>query len=363
MIRFARLKGILAVAALAAVLTLGVACSNGGETDTPENSNEPTSNAPATSDPASNDQPSRGEDVPISQPSVGGPVTSNEGVPGGAEPAIGIGAPVEPMPAPAPDIPRGATAPSMGGFGFAGSDAVSSYGAPGYYPTYYTPQYNAGMQQSGIWVTGSAIINLAPDLAVLNIGVETTAPTVEEARAQAASAMDAIINALHARGIEDEDIQTQYFNIYPRYEDREVMENGIHRGKQELVGYSVTNSATVKIRDLEAVGEIIDEVAAAGGDATRINGVNFTVEDPKAQESTLREMAVQDAMAKAQQFAELTGVTLGSLTFITEISGWSPVVQDFARAEAALAQGAPPTPISPGQTQLSMTVQTVFAIE
>ena len=109
--------------------------------------------------------------------------------------------------------------------------------------------------------------------------------------------MDAIVAALNDRGIEGGDIRTQFFNIYPRYEYREVFVDGRRSGTQELVGFSVNNSANVKIRDLEAVGEIIDEVAEAGGNATRINGINFIVEDPQQFMAELREIATNDAIA------------------------------------------------------------------
>ena len=139
----------------------------------------------------------------------------------------------------------------------------------------------SGVSQSGIWVTGEGTIALEPDLALLNLGVEATAGTVAEARGEAASAMDAIVAALKAQGVEDRDIQTRFFNISPRYEYQEVLEEGFRRGKQVLVGYVVNNSASVKIRDLDSVGRVIDEVADAGGDVTRINGISFTVDDTK----------------------------------------------------------------------------------
>ncbi len=344
--RMTGLKGLIAVAGLAALLAAGVACSNNGEAAPTDNGNQQTSTGQPSTGAPNTGVPGIDAPAPIGQPAIGA-----------AEPAIAPGMPAQTAPAPAIGAPSiDAAGRVSSGYGFA-----SPYG--GVSGFYGYPQYSVGGEQTGIWVTGQAIVNVQPDLAILNIGVETTGATVEEARTKAATAMDAIVNALRARGIEDSDIQTQFFNIYPRYEYREVFEGGIRSGKQELVGYTVNNSATVKIRDLNAIGEIIDEVANAGGDATRINGVGFTVEDPKALESTLREAAVNDAMAKAEQFAALTGVTLGKLVFIAEISGGSPVVQDFARAEAGFAAPTAPTPINVGETQLSMAVQAVFAIE
>ena len=221
----------------------------------------------------------------------------------------------------------------------------------------------SGVSQSGIWVTGEGTIALEPDLALLNLGVEATAGTVAEARGEAASAMDAIVAALKAQGVEDRDIQTRFFNISPRYEYQEVLEEGFRRGKQVLVGYVVNNSASVKIRDLDSVGRVIDEVADAGGDVTRINGISFTVDDTKPFMVTLREQAVGDALARAQQFADLTGVTLGELLFITEATGGAPVISDFAEeAFAVRALAAPTTQISAGELELRVSVRAVFGI-
>ena len=85
---------------------------------------------------------------------------------------------------------------------------------------------------------------------------------------------------------------------------------GVRTGREVLTGYRVRNHATVKLRDLDSVGEVIDEIVIAGGDDVRINGINFTLEDPKPMMAELREMAVADARAKAGHLAELSEVTL-----------------------------------------------------
>lgn len=331
MLKLTRMKGVIAVAVVAAALVAGVACSNNGD-ESPTPTSEPTNPPVSVVTPGQVTEPTSGVSEPVVSPGV--PVVS---------PPIPISVP----PSPSVEASRD--------FGYITPQGVQGYSV--------IPQFSGTGQQTGIWVVGQAIINLEPDLAMLNLGVEATGKTVEEARGQAASAMDAIINALHDRGIEDKDIKTQFFNIWPMYEYREVFEEGRRVGKQELVGYRVNNTTSVKIRDMDAIGEIIDEAAEAGGDVTRINGISFTVEDPKALEGALREAATEDAIAKARQFAELTGVEIDGLVFIAEIGGGSPVVQDYARgAVAELAAPAPTTPISAGETQLSMAVQAVFSI-
>ena len=207
-------------------------------------------------------------------------------------------------------------------------------------------------QQVGIWVSGRGEVTAVPDLAILNLGVEARARIVEEAQRQAAQAMDRIIQTLRDGGIEDRDMHTRRFNIFPEYERR------------VLVGYRVSNQVSVKIRDVGSVGSIVDGVAKAGGDLTRIQGINFTVEDTQALESQAREKAIQDLMAKAKQFADLTGVQLGKLVFLSESGGFVPRLETFTQracAEAAPAQA--PTPIIEGELKLTTTVQGVYAIE
>ena len=214
-----------------------------------------------------------------------------------------------------------------------------------------------GNQQAGIWVNGLGAVTVSPDIAVLSVGVEGKAKTVEEARNQAAEAMDRIMQALEARKIESKDIKTQFFNISPQY-----VYNDRTR-QQELVGYRVNNQVTVKIRDMEAAGPTIDELVEAGGDLARIQGISFTKENTKALESQARKLAVEDLLAKAQQYADLAGVKLGAPIFLSETSGFTaktaPAALDRGFAEAS----AVTTPISGGELTINISVQGVFAME
>ena len=256
----------------------------------------------------------------------------------------------------------------------------------------------SGNANTGIWVTGRGEVTATPDLAVLNLGVEALAGTVQEARENAAAAMGRIVGVLQARGIADEDIQTRFFNISPRYSSREVtvcsdgdgvspvpegptversleslppepiVELRLVEGangncflerQQVITGYQVTNQLTVKVRDLDAVGGTIDEVTEAGGDLIRLQGINFTIEDNEALQVQARAAAVADLMDKASQFATLTQTQLGKLLFITETGGFTPVP---VFAERAFAVSASPTPIMAGELSVEVTVQAVFAI-
>jgi len=228
------------------------------------------------------------------------------------------------------------------------------------FPATGVPEQTSGasvilsQQNTGIWVTGEGKVSVVPDVAILSLGVEAQAKTVAEAQQQAAKAMAAVINELDEHGVAKKDIKTQHYSIFPvrRFErDREI-----------LIGYRVTNTVTAKIRKVDDTGIIIDAVAEAGGDYTRINNISFTVDDPTDYYEEVREKAMADAKAKAKQLADLAGIDVGKPTYINESGIPVPIPRDFYLKEAG-APPAPTTPISPGETEIRLTVQVVYSIE
>ena len=222
-----------------------------------------------------------------------------------------------------------------------------------------------GASQSGIWVSGTGIVTVAPDLAVLTVGVEARASTVQEALTQAAGAMTDIVSMLEGEGVEAQDIQTRSFSINPQYTWRERTDDeGGRYSERVLTGYVVSNRASVRLRDLDRVGEMVDLVASAGGDLTRIEGVSFTVQDPEPHRAEARKAAVEQAKAKAEQFAQDAGVTLGEVMVISEGGGSVPAPRAFAESAAfGLATADASTPISEGELEIRASVQMVFAIQ
>ncbi len=211
--------------------------------------------------------------------------------------------------------------------------------------------YIISQQNLGIWVNGQGTVNAVPDVAVLTMGVEVEAATVEQARAQAAASMNAVIAALKANGVAESDIQTQYFSIYTvrNYND----------GKQEIIGYRVTNTVTASVREVDETGAVIDAAVAAGGDDIRVNSFYFTIDDIFAYQDEAREAAVADAKAKAQQLAELVGVSLGRVTYISESGGSIPPIYYDSRA----TEDGAATPISLGELEVNVSVQVVYSID
>ena len=224
------------------------------------------------------------------------------------------------------------------------------------------------VEGGGVWVIGEGSVMVEPDLALLGLGVEARAETVGAAREQAAAAMAAVVAALKRLGVADLDVQTRSFDIDPIYDYFEEFDEvtGRHTGREVLTGYRVSNLSSVKVRDLELVGEMIDAAAEAGGDAVRINGVRFTVEDMELFTAALREDAFTDALAKAEHFASLAGVSIGKLVRIHEAGGPLPAGQDLAETgydqPTAADTGFSPSPIGGGELELRMSVQAVFEI-
>jgi hypothetical protein len=212
---------------------------------------------------------------------------------------------------------------------------------------------NTGYQQEGIWVNGQGKVTVVPDIATLRLGIEAQAASVAEARAQASQAMDQVMTALTDNGVAEKDIQTWYFNItkITRWDDKNQQE--------VVIGYRVTNTVTAKIRTVDKAGAIIDAVAEAGGDLTHIDSISFSVDDPTAYYAQAREKAMADAKAKAEQMANLGGVTLGKPTYISE-STYFAVPAPIQLGDKTVSSVE--TPISPGETDITITVQVAYAI-
>ena len=210
--------------------------------------------------------------------------------------------------------------------------------------------------QSGISVTGRGSVAVTPDIAVLTLGVEVTLATVGDARAEAADAMAAIQATLTGNDVAATDIKTQSFSIHPQYDFR-------RDGPPEIIGYRVANSLVIKVRDIDTISAVLDDAVNAGGDSVRVNDISFTVDEPKQYQGEARQLAVEDARERAETLAALAGVTLGKARSVSESSfGGSSFDTGFGGAVFSAASSGP-TPISPGETGISLSVFVVYDID
>ncbi len=204
-----------------------------------------------------------------------------------------------------------------------------------------------------ITVVGEGTVATQPDVAQITVGVEVTGDNAQEASADAATTMQAILDALKEVGIAAKDIQTSGYNIFV---ERPMTPMGA--ASSEVI-YRVNNSVSVTVRDLDSVGDVLDAVIKAG--ANNIYGVNFSVDDPDEVMAAARSKAAEDALARAEELAGLHGVALGEVVSISEVIG-GMVMTAYDSVNVSMGMGSAGGPISPGQLEMTARLQVVYTI-
>jgi len=185
-------------------------------------------------------------------------------------------------------------------------------------------------------------------------GVETyMRQTAAAARESAAVTMNAVLEALAARGVAKRDLRTALLSLSP------LTDYSSDKGPR-VTGYQGANSVSVTVRDLATAGTLID--AALGAGATSLDGLDFSVADPSAAEEQARKQAMDDARRRATTIAAAAGVKLGAVTGVVEGGGGGPVPYPAPRAMAFKAEAAD-TPVEAGSQEIAVTVSVAFAIE
>jgi uncharacterized protein YggE len=202
-------------------------------------------------------------------------------------------------------------------------------------------------------VSGTGSVSVKPDVADITVGVTVQRDQAGAAAADAANVMDAVISAIKALGIAEEDIQTTTLNLSPVYD--------YDRTPYRLVGYTASNLVTVTVRDLTQVGPVIDAATDAG--ATDVNSISFRIQDQTAAATEAREMAVTAARAKADTIAAAAGTEITGIISITETNAPVPMPLYYGEADAAAARevGAP-TPVLAGTIEVRVDVSIVYSI-
>ncbi|AEV85627.1 hypothetical protein ACWT_4605 [Actinoplanes sp. SE50] len=197
-----------------------------------------------------------------------------------------------------------------------------------------------------VQVTGVGEVYGEPDLLTANFGVETTAPTVAAALDRADTAATRMRDALLRAGLTRTDLLTSSVDV-----------NQARDNDGKATGYTVDQGITAEIRDLPKAGAILSATIAAGGDAARLNGVSFSIENDSALLATARSRAFADAKGKAEAYAKQAGRPLGRVVKVTESAPDLPAPGDQIRAvSSAMFPADSPVPIEPGRQRLSATV-------
>ncbi|MBS0385100.1 MAG: SIMPL domain-containing protein [Proteobacteria bacterium] len=192
-----------------------------------------------------------------------------------------------------------------------------------------------------------------PDMATINLGVQTEAPTAQAAIQANAQRMTALLAALRRAGIAERDIQTSNVSVNPQQQYRENQ-------PPITTGYQANNTVTAKIRNIDNVGRVVDATVAAGGNT--VNGIYFSYQNPDAQMDTARRNAIQEARRRAEIYASALNMRVARVVAVQEGGAMAqPIVVTaarFMRADAAPA----PTPVEPGQIETTANVSVTFEL-
>lgn len=201
-----------------------------------------------------------------------------------------------------------------------------------------------------ISVSGRGEVQVAPDMARIQIGVTKEADIAEVALDQMSEELAQVVDALTAAGLSNEAIQTSGVRLNLRQDYNSV------RGESRITGYIASSDLRIEVTELSSLGGLLDAVVEAG--VTQINSLQFDVSDKQPHLEDARRAAVADGMRKAEVFADAAGLVLGALSELAE----GGAVAMPMRMEASLARDSG-VPIAPGQITFSADVTMRYAAE
>ncbi|MBS9475550.1 SIMPL domain-containing protein [Ancylobacter radicis] len=205
-----------------------------------------------------------------------------------------------------------------------------------------------------ITVSGEGIVRAVPDMASFSSGVVSEAKTAREALDANSQAVGAMVAAIKEAGIEARDIATSGFSVQPRYAP--PRKDGT--GEQNITGYEVRNTVTVRVRDLARLGDLLDKVVTTG--ANQIDGVSFDIAEPVKLQEEARVAAVKDARRQAEIMAEAGGVRLVRVLSMTADGASAPPMRRMMAAQMMKAESVP---VEAGESEIRAGVTVTYEIE
>lgn len=202
-------------------------------------------------------------------------------------------------------------------------------------------------------VTGTGTVNASPDIAYVTLGVVTESKDAKTAQQENAKAMDKIVASMKAAGIKSDDIKTINYNMYPKYDY--VKENGTSK----IVGYSVSNSVQVTVRDVTKAGTILDLASESGANVA--SNISFGLSDYNKYYNEALKKALETARSKAETMAGVYGIKLTVPVTVSENGGYNPVYYgNIAYAKADMAAERVMTPVEAGSIEVNANVSVSY---
>jgi uncharacterized protein len=199
---------------------------------------------------------------------------------------------------------------------------------------------------------GTATVKAEPDMATVTTGVVTDADAARAALDANNAAMASLFSLIKSSGVADRDMQTSGFSVEPRYVYSDKTDANGYRLPPLLVGYRVSNTLTVNLRDLDNLGIVLDKMVSAGSNT--IGEVGFSVSDSSELRDQARRDAMQAALDKADLYAEAAGVCLDRIVSISERGGYLPEANMMRSVAADVVM--PSVAVATGEVGYSMTV-------
>jgi uncharacterized protein YggE len=201
-------------------------------------------------------------------------------------------------------------------------------------------------------ISGEGKVSGKPTLAEVSIGLYSEGQDVPKVQDANTVKVNDIVDAMKQLGVAADDLQTSNYNIQPKYQYTD--------GNQTVIGYTVSQSLNVKVRDLTKVGAIVSKAGELG--ANQVNGVTFTIDDPSSLQQQARAKAIDDARKKADELAKAMGVTIVRITTFSETSNNPPPPIYFGNAGAVPMVKAAAPDIQPGSLDVTSDVSVTFEI-
>jgi uncharacterized protein YggE len=216
-----------------------------------------------------------------------------------------------------------------------------------------TPAAESMFRATTLNLAAKGEVDVAPDMATINLGVQTEAPTAEAAMQANARQMNQVMTALRRAGVAERDIQTSNLNLSAQYDYQQ-------NEPPRLRGYQASNQVTIKVRDLARLGAAVDATVSAG--ANQINGISFGLSDPTAAENAARQAAVRNLQAKAELYAQATGYRVGRLVTLSEGTSYSAPQPPMPYMAMARAESKDMTPVSGGELTVRVEISGLYEL-
>jgi uncharacterized protein len=209
-------------------------------------------------------------------------------------------------------------------------------------------------------VVGTGSVTAPPDTAFVSLGMDTAGKSLAEAQRQNSTVIQKVMERLRELKIEKERVQTATFTVTPQYKSPPKRPSDAPPAPPEIVGYTISNTVTVEVREVEKVGAVIEEVLSAG--ANHFHGLRWALRDEQQARLNALKIGAGKAREKAAALSEAVNLKLGRLVNVTEGNHVVQPTPRVSRFMGTMEGAGGEVPISSGEMKIEATVTLVYEI-